>query len=339
MLYKSILLTIIFVLSLNAQTIKEGKFIGSKEFDLPSYATESFLDINEDIQNLANDNKRLLLFFHQNNCPYCARFTNKILNKPEIKKLIQKDFALIEFNIFGDRDVVGLDGNEYSEKEYAIKLGLQFTPVVMFFDEKSNKILQLNGFIKEDKFLSALDYVSTKQENKISFKDFINKDKKQTQIATFDTKDYINTSKKELDRNNKTKELLVFIKTPFCQDCKDIEEKYFIDPIIKNSLVKLDIAQINMLEYNKFISPDGKSSNTQEFLEKLDINLSPTLIFFDSNGKEIIRIDSMLKMFHMQSVFEYVTTKAYKEEKEFQRYLTKRSQNIRSKGIDVDIWK
>jgi thioredoxin-related protein len=96
MLYKSILLTIIFVLSLNAQTIKEGKFIGSKEFDLPSYTTESFLDINEDIQNLANDNKRLLLFFHQNNCPYCARFTNKILNKPEIKKLIQKDFAFVK---------------------------------------------------------------------------------------------------------------------------------------------------------------------------------------------------------------------------------------------------
>jgi thioredoxin-related protein len=87
------------------------------------------------------------------------------------------------------------------------------------------------------------------------------------------------------------------------------------------------------------VRPDKLISYTNDFMEDLEINNTPTIVFFDTQGKEIIRIDSLYKMFHMQTIFDYVISGAYKNEKEFQRYLTKRSRAIRQQGIDVDIWK
>lgn len=331
MLYIILLVPLVFSFA----APKEGKFIGTKDVNLPSYTSESFLDLNEDINALAQENKRLLLFVHQNNCPYCARFINKVLNKTSIQEQIKKDFALVEYNMFGDRDVVGLDGNEYTEKEYAVKLGLQFTPVVMFFDENSQKILQLNGFIKEDKFIKALQYVASKQEKNLTFKDFLAKD------TITNTKKLAKNSSDEysLVRKQDSKELLVFFNSSNCSDCNTLEEKYFKDPFIKKALSKLDVSYINTDKNMYMITPDNKTSSTKKFMRNLEVNLSPTLVFFDQKGKEIIRIDSLLELFHMQSVFDYVTSKAYKSEREFQRYLTKRSKEIRSKGIDVNIWK
>lgn len=51
-----------------------------------------------------------------------------------------------------------------------------------------------------------------------------------------------------------------------------------------------------------------------------------------------MRIDVQMRTFHIQSVFDYVLTEAYKTEKNFQRYISARADKIREKGIDTDIW-
>ncbi len=39
--------------------------------DIPRWFTESFLDIREDIQDATRQQKRLLIYFGQDGCPYC----------------------------------------------------------------------------------------------------------------------------------------------------------------------------------------------------------------------------------------------------------------------------
>ncbi len=44
---------------------------------MPEWFLNSFLDLSEDIENLASEKKRLILFIHQDNCPYCHLFVTK----------------------------------------------------------------------------------------------------------------------------------------------------------------------------------------------------------------------------------------------------------------------
>ncbi|MEE8286242.1 MAG: hypothetical protein V3R72_06060, partial [Gammaproteobacteria bacterium] len=61
--------------------------------------------------------------------------------------------------------------------------------------------------------------------------------------------------------------------------------------------------------------------------------------YFNRQGEEIIRSDSYFRIFHTQSVMDYVLSEAYRDEPSFQRYISARGEAIREKGIDVDIWR
>ena len=46
----------------------------------------------------------------------------------------------------------------------------------------------------------------------------------------------------------------------------------------------------------------------------------------------------MFRTFHTQSIFDYVLTEGYKEQPNFQRYLSDRAERLVEQGIDVNIW-
>ena len=75
-----------------------------------------------------------------------------------------------------------------------------------------------------------------------------------------------------------------------------------------------------------------------EWANKLNISYLPAMIFFNDAGKEVMRIDAQMRTFHIQSVFDYVLSGAYKTEPNFQRYISARADKIRKQGTDVDIW-
>jgi hypothetical protein len=62
-------------------------------------------------------------------------------------------------------------------------------------------------------------------------------------------------------------------------------------------------------------------------------------VLFSSDGREVIRSEAYFKRFHTHSLFDYVASGIYREEPDFQRYLTDRADAIRAEGRDVDIWK
>ena len=51
-----------------------------------------------------------------------------------------------------------------------------------------------------------------------------------------------------------------------------------------------------------------------------------------------IRFGSLNKSFSTQTLYDYVLTKGYQSQPEFQRYLQHRSEELQAKGINVDIW-
>jgi len=330
-------LTFLFViLPINAQE-KKGQFLGAKQTTNPEWFKESFLDIKEDIEELSEENKRLIIYVHQNNCPYCYLFINKNLKDKKTKDKINKHFEIVEINMFGDKEVTDIDDESYSEKEFAIKHKIQFTPTLIFYSENAKEILRLNGYVNIDKFNKALDYIKDKKETKISYNNYLLQKENTAKNSLIKDSDlFIDSINFIRDKNSK--KMAIFFETTNCKECETLHNTQLQDKKTRGMLKKLDLYQLDINSQKGIITPQKLITKTKNWCEDLNIINSPTIIFFDEKGKEIIRVDAMLKKFHFQTVIDYVISNEYKKEKEFQRYLTKRANSIREKGIDVNIW-
>lgn len=97
----------------------------------------TFRDIAEDIRSANEQGKRLAIVFEQRGCIYCAQMHEKILSDPEVRDFIEKNFVVVQYNMFGDEEVTDLDGEVLTEKTAARKWGFVFTPTIVFLPEEA----------------------------------------------------------------------------------------------------------------------------------------------------------------------------------------------------------
>ncbi len=82
----------------------------------------------------------------------------------------------------------------------------------------------------------------------------------------------------------------------------------------------------------------GIQTTAGAWAQELGIAYTTSVVFYDSNGDEVMRIGAFIKTFHFQSVHAYVLEKAYIAQPSFQRYIAARAESIREQGFDTDIW-
>jgi thioredoxin-related protein len=87
------------------------------------------------------------------------------------------------------------------------------------------------------------------------------------------------------------------------------------------------------------ITPAGKKMTAEEWGRSLNLTYLPSMVFFDEGGLEVFRTEGWLRTFHIQSSMKYVLSKAYQNQKEFQRYVEERARILREQGIEVDLLK
>lgn len=96
----------------------------------------TFRDIADDIRTAKAQGKRLALVFEQRGCSYCRKMHEVYFEDPEIVDFIKANFMLVQYNLFGDEEVIDLDGEELTEKKAARKWGYLFTPTITFLPEE-----------------------------------------------------------------------------------------------------------------------------------------------------------------------------------------------------------
>jgi thioredoxin-related protein len=123
----------------------------------PEWFVESFLDIREDAAEAAREGKRLMIYFMQDGCPYCRELVTVNFRDPRIVEKMQRRFMSVALNIWGDREVTAPDGRKLPEKRFAAALKVQFTPTLVFFDEKGAVVHRINGYLPPEEFYVALE--------------------------------------------------------------------------------------------------------------------------------------------------------------------------------------
>ena len=332
------LLLVFLIPSVVADEKKHGQMLGAKTSEAPEWFKESFLEFEEDVAEAAAENKRVMLYFHQDGCPYCAKLVEESFNNPQSEAFIRKHFEGITINMWGDREVVSVSGQDFTEKTFAAALKVQYTPTLVFLDEQGKVVLRLNGYYPPDQFKTALNYVAEQAEKQGSFADYALARQKKSEGELIDEDFFL--AERHLDKLIRQQDgpLAVFFEAASCVNCEIMHERILADQPTRKLVKSMRNVQLDIHSNQEITTPRGEKLPIIEWARSLGVDYTPSVVFFDQSGEEVMRISAFVKTFHFQSVFAYVLEKAYLQQPSFQRYISLRGERIREAGFDTDIW-
>jgi thioredoxin-related protein len=129
--------------------------------EVPDWFAETMLDARDEAADAAKQDKRLMLYFWLEGCPYCQRMTSVTFRDPALVERLKRGFVPVGVNVRGDRDIVWTDGATLSEKQLTATLKIRGTPTVIFLDGNGEIALRLTGYLAPAEFARALDSLST----------------------------------------------------------------------------------------------------------------------------------------------------------------------------------
>lgn len=110
--------------------------MGDDSLHKQAWFQDTFLDLKEDLAEAKSQGKRLVIIWEQRGCPYCKKTHELNFRIPRIANYVKDNFFVLQFNLWGDREVTDFDGEVLSEKDFARKNRVLFTPTFQFFPEK-----------------------------------------------------------------------------------------------------------------------------------------------------------------------------------------------------------
>jgi hypothetical protein len=100
-----------------------------------SWFVLSFLDLAQEFAEAKAAGKRLAVIFEQRGCPYCARLHTEVLAQKYINDYVRDNFAVVQLDLWGGREVTDFDGSRMPEKALAERWGVIFTPTIVFYKD------------------------------------------------------------------------------------------------------------------------------------------------------------------------------------------------------------
>ncbi len=310
---------------------------GSLTESLPWFKN-SFLDIREDVAEAAREGRRVILYFHQDACPYCAKLLQDNFGQRAISEKTRQRFDVVSINLWGDREVTGFDGELKTEKAFGRNLQVMFTPTLLFLDEASGIILRVNGYFPPHRFDAALDYASGQADDGESFGAYFARVNPPAASGNLHRDAEFIQPPLALAQSIDDRPLLVLFEQKQCQECDELHEDILQRPATRDLLAKFRVAVVDMWSREVLQTPDGRRRAARDWARELDIKFAPSMVFFAGDGTETFRSEAYLRAFHVQSVLDYVARAAWRDYPQLQRFIQERADRLRERGIDVDIW-
>jgi len=310
-----------------------------RPIDIPAWFTPSFLDLADELKAAGQENKRLLLYFGQDGCPYCRRLMEVNFSQRAIVDKTRANFRAIALDIWGDLEVTWTDGRHTTEKQLAKDLKVQFTPTLLFLDERGRVDTRLNGYWQPHRFDAALDYVITRQSGRLTLAEYIERNAKEPAREQLNDEPFLMKPPLDLNRRPGAKPLAVLFETRSCRACDEMHAEGMQRAEMRALIPRFDIARFALDDAGELTTPGGRRLGAAAWARELGVSYTPTVVFFDAANREVFRFEGYLRPFHLSGAFDYVAQGAYRTQGEFQRFLQARAERLREQGQAVDLWR
>jgi len=286
--------------------------------ELPSWFKQSFLDLREDLKEAVKAGKQgIMVYFGQDHCAYCHRLLQVNFGLEDIASYTRQHFDVIAIDARGPREVRLLDGSQMSEQEFALAMETNFTPSIIFYDRQGQEALRLRGYYPPYQFRAALEYVADSHYDEESFRDFLARgdNRRVFDAEDLNAEDFFAPAPFNLDRSRRPAErpLVVFFEQGDCHACDVLHGQLLQDPRIRGLIQELDSVQLDLNATTPVVTPAGKRTQARDWAAELGLFHAPTLIFFDEHGREVLRIDSLVRFYRLGQVLSYVSSRAYRD--------------------------
>jgi thioredoxin-related protein len=296
----------------------------------PDWFKESFLYLRDDLNEaVAAGKEGLIVYFGQRRCAYCHKLMEVNFGLTDIVEYTQRHFDVVSIDIWGVAEVTDLQGRVMTEQKFSLENRTNFTPSLVFYDRDGKEALRLRGYYPPYQFRAALEYVADAHYKKESFRDYLARGEGRMVFEPGDLneEDFFAAPPFNLDRSRFPSErpLAVFFEQGECHACDVLHGQALQEPAIYRLFEQFDNVQLDMWADTPIVTPSGERTTAREWAETLGLFYAPSIIFFDEKGGEILRVDSVVRFYRLRNVLNYITSKAYLDEPNYQRWRVTRS--------------
>lgn len=317
--------------SADTTAAKRGSIQGGMAHDAPSWFKESFLDIQDDVDEATEEDRHVMLFFQLNDCPYCSRMLEASFEAEPMKALIQASYDVIAVNVKGDREIAFNEDTSLIEKELSEKLEVRATPAILFLNKDNNAVVRVNGYRSPKRFKHILNYVSDKAYENSTLAEYLDKNLEKDVYELRENKLFTELA----DLSSVKGPLAVIFEDSTCYDCDEFHDKLLSRDDVQTEMKLFTTVRLDAASEDEITDPEGNKTTPKAWAKKMEMTYRPGVLVFDE-GKLLRRVDSLLFSHHFKEGLRYIGGGYYKTQP-YDEYSEKRTEELLAAGVDINL--
>ncbi|MEW8692685.1 MAG: thioredoxin fold domain-containing protein [Candidatus Thiodiazotropha endolucinida] len=297
------------------------------DVQFPHWFKTTFLELDEELKEAVGKGKQgLMVFVSTRHCSYCKAFIQNVLSLPDIRQRVERFFNVVGLEIFDDSEMTDPAGRSFRVKEFVSANKTAYTPSMIFYGANGAQQLKIVGYYPPEKFREVLEYLEGSHYLREPLRDYLVKTANTSSETTGRIiSDPVLFSKPpyQLDRHTRVAEqpLLVLFERPNCGACERFHRRVLADQSIRRLMHEFETVQLDASDSTtRLINPKGERTTPSEWYARLDLAYSPSMVFFDDTGREVLRLDSETQRFRMEGTLQLVLEKGYEKDAQLQRW-------------------
>ena len=136
---------------------------------------DTFGDFPEELELAREQGKKgILFFFEMDECPFCHRMKDTVLNQPPVQDWFRERFLIFSVDVEGDTEVVDFQGNTMAAKDFAFRVNrVRATPVFLFVNLEGEPVARYTGATRDvDEFMWLGEFVADEHYRDMKFTPF-----------------------------------------------------------------------------------------------------------------------------------------------------------------------
>jgi len=299
---------------------------GTANLHHPDWIKTGVFDLRDDLADARVAGKQgVIVFFSQRNCSHCQAFVSTTLSTPDIKQRVQKNYDVILLDIFNDIEITGIDGHATTIKDFAQNEKARFTPTLVFYGIDKTKQLRLVGFYPPEKFRQVLDYLDGKHYRNEKLDVYLQRITAQERFHTsysVDPRQFLQPPiNLQQTLSGSDKPMMVIFDRQGCPACTRFYRRVLMAPDVTDLFPAFHLVYLDRQDTEtKLVDPKGRTVTPAQWTRELELGYEPSVLFFDTAGNEVHRIDAECGKDRMSGSMQYVLEGAYKTHEQFLRW-------------------
>jgi len=124
------------------------------------YQLPAFGDFQANLQSALDEGKKgILVYFYQDQCPFCTKMQNEVFTQPIVHDFFHKYFDVYKVNIKGNKQFTDVDGDSVSQMKFAVQNRARATPTLIVFGEGGEELVRFISNPSVAEFLALGKFV------------------------------------------------------------------------------------------------------------------------------------------------------------------------------------